>query len=237
MTIDPTPFMGIADPISATLHLGGAMVFAVLAFGLLVQAYGEPRRFAAVVIYVCGVLYVLTVSGLFHALARETAARHLLQVMDHAGIFFLIAASYTPIHAIQFRGFLRWGMLALVWMAAVVAIVLKSIWFDTIPSSLGLALYLGLGWAGLISAAALYRQFGLRPLIPLLLGALAYTVGAVLEFAGTPTFATGIVGPHEVFHVLVLVGIGMHWEYIRRVVVADRQPLGHSPAKTSLEFP
>ena len=217
--VDPTPFLGIADPVSSILHLGGAVVFAVLGIGLLLRARGSSLRVAAITVYLSGVLFALTVSGIFHLVARGTHARNVLMIVDHAGIFFLIAASYTPIHIIQFRGFMRWGILGLVWTAAVVGIVLKSVWFATIPEWAGLSLYLALGWAGLISAIALYRIVGLTPLIPLIGGAMAYTMGAVFEYARIPTLAEGILGPHEIFHVLVLAGVGMHWEYIRRITV------------------
>lgn len=220
---DPTPFLGIADPISSLLHLGGAVVFAVLGVGLVRRARENGLSVAAIAIYVVGVLFVLTISGTFHALTRETTVRYVFRVLDHAGIFFLIAATFTPVHVLQFRGFMRWGMLGLIWTAAVTAIVVKSIWFDAIPKSVGTSLYLGLGWVGLISALGLYRMVGIRPLAPLIGGALAYTLGAILEFVDAPTLVSGILGAHEIFHAFVLVGVALHWEYIRRVVVAGHQ--------------
>ena len=77
--------------------------------------------------------------------------------------------------------------MGLVWTAALAGMVLKSVWFETIPEWVGLSLYLGLGWAGLISAIGLYRLVGTAPLIPLVVGALAYTVGAALDYARFPT--------------------------------------------------
>lgn len=217
--VDPTPFLGIADPISSALHLGGALVFAVLGIGLLQQARGNPLRVAAILVYWVGVVFALTTSGVFHLVARDTDTRQVLMIVDHAAIFFLIAASYTPIHVIQFKGFMRWGILGLVWSAALAGMVLKSVWFETIPEWVGLSLYLGLGWAGLISAIGLYRLAGAAPLIPLVIGALAYTAGAAFDYARFPTLAAGIVGPHEIFHLFVLAGVGTHWEYIRRLTV------------------
>lgn len=217
--VDPTPILGIADPISSVLHLGGAAVFATLGIGLLARARGNRLRIAAIVVYVSGVVFALTMSGVFHLVARNTPAREVMQLVDHAGIFFLIAASYTPIHVIEFKGFLRWGILAVVWGAAICGIVIKSIFFATIPEWVGLSLYLTLGWAGLISATVLYRAVGLQPLLPLIGGALAYTLGAILEYAGVPTVVSGVLGPHEIFHLLVLAGISMHWVYIRRITI------------------
>ena len=217
--VDPSPFLGFADPVSSVLHLGGAAVFAALGIGLLLRARGNRLRVAAIAVYVTGVVFALAMSGVFHLVTRNTDAREVMNIIDHAGIFFLIAASYTPIHIIEFKGFLRWGILAFVWAAAIAGIVLKSVFFSTIPEWIGLMLYLGLGWAGLISATALYRAVGLRPLLPLIAGALAYTLGAVLEYARVPTLVAGVFGPHEIFHVMVLVGVGMHWIYIRRITI------------------
>ena len=217
--VDPTPYLGFADPISSFLHLGGAAVFAVLGIGLLLRARGNRLRVAAIAVYVSGVVFALSMSGVYHLVARNTSAREVMMIIDHAGIFFLIAASYTPVHIIEFKGFMRWGVLAFVWGAAIAGIVLKSVFFATVPEWVSLTLYLALGWAGLITATALYRAVGLKPLLPLIAGALAYTLGAVLEYARVPTLASGVLGPHEIFHVLVLVGVGMHWEYIRRITV------------------
>jgi len=191
----------------------------VLAVGLISRAGGNRLRVAAVSIYVIGVVFALFASGIFHLVDPLTASRAVLQRVDHAAIFFLIAATYTPVHVIEFRGFMRWGILGAVWTTATAGIILKSIYFASVPTWSGLLLYLGLGWAGLISATVLYRAVGLKPLMPLIGGAVAYTAGAVLEFAGVPTILPGIVGPHEMFHVFVLIGVGLHWTYIRRIVM------------------
>ena len=217
--VDPTPFLGFADPISSVLHLGGAAAFAMLGVGLLLRAHGNRLRVAAIAVYVTGVVFALAISGVFHLVPRNTDAREVMNIVDHAGIFFLIAASYTPIHIIEFKGLMRWGILAFVWGAAISGIVLKSVFFSTIPEWIGLMLYLVLGWAGLISATALYRAVGLKPLLPLIAGALAYTLGAVLEYLRVPILVSGVFGPHEIFHVFVLVGVAMHWVYIRRITI------------------
>jgi channel protein (hemolysin III family) len=192
----------------------------MLGIGLIQRAYGNRLRVAAVGIYVSGVVFALTASGLFHLLGHDTAARDLLQKLDHAGIFFLIAASYTPIHVIEFRGFWRWGILTIVWSAALAGMLVKLLFFTAIPDWVSLMLYLSLGWAGLVSATLLYRAVGLAPLRPLIGGALAYTLGAIMEFAEVPTLYSRVFGPHEFFHLLVLMGVALHWTYIRRVVVA-----------------
>ena len=49
---------------------------------------------------------------------------------------------------------------------------------------------------------------------PLLLGGLAYTIGAVMEFARWPYLIAGAVHPHDIFHLAVLVGAFCHWLFV-----------------------
>ena len=142
--------------------------------------------------------------------------------LDHAAIFVLIAGSFTPVHVILLREWWHWHLLAWIWVAAITGLVLKTVFFDSMPPWLGLAMYLGLGWLGLISTIALARRYGVRFVLPLVWGALAYTVGALADFLRWPTLVAGIVGPHEVFHFAVLAGISFHWAFIRGIASGGR---------------
>jgi channel protein (hemolysin III family) len=208
---------GFSDPFSSITHLLGAGFFLVLGIVLLIRQRVGLGEAIAVLIFVLGVVFMLTMSGVFHLLTPGTASRAVLQRLDHASIFFLIAATFTPVHVIQFRGPLRWVILAFIWSAAVTGIILKSIYFNDLPEWVGLTLYLGLGWVGAISGYFLYRRFGFERVRLILLGAIAYTIGAVLEFSRFPVLVPTVVGPHELFHVMVLVGIAAHWIYIHRL--------------------
>ena len=114
---------------------------------------------------------------------------------------------------------MRWGVLGFVWACALTGMILKIFFFANIPEWLGLSFYLGLGWVGLVTAIGLYRKVGIRPLKNLFLGAFAYTIGALLDFLDVPTLISGVFAAHEVFHLLVLMGVGFHWAYIRRIVI------------------
>src|SRR6185312_35200 len=81
--------------------------------------------------------------------------------------------------------------------------------------------YLGLGWLGAISTVVLARRFGLRFILPLVWGALAYTLGAAADYWRWPEPMPGIVGPHEIFHLAVLAGISFHWAFIRRIAAGS----------------
>jgi channel protein (hemolysin III family) len=210
------PIAGFADPVSSLTHLGGAAVFALLSIGLLRRARGSIGRVVSVAVFAITSVLLLSVSGVYHLLGTDSAAFTVMQRLDHAAIFGLIAGTATPVYTIFFRGPQRWAALLLVWIVAVSGITLKTIFFTDVPEGLGVALYLGFGWAGLYAGTLLGRRYGIRFIAPLAWGAVAYTIGAVLEFLRWPTLLAGIVGPHELFHLFVLAGLGCHWRFVWR---------------------
>lgn len=206
---------GISDPLSALTHLAGAAVFARLGVSLIRQGRGEPLRTMSLGVFVLAGVLLLSVSGTYHLSAPNSEVRDVLRRLDHAAIFVLIAGSFTPIHAILFRGPWRWGMLAGIWALALAGLTVKTLYFASIPEVFGLAMYLGLGWLGLVSWIALVRRFGFRFARPVLWGALAYTLGALTDFLRWPVPIPGLVGAHELFHLAVLAGLAFHWMFIR----------------------
>jgi channel protein (hemolysin III family) len=205
---------GFSDPVSSISHLVGAVVFAFLAATLLRRGGGDRLRMISLSVFSVSCVLLLGLSGVYHLLSPDTAGRAVLKQLDHAAIFVLIAGSFTPVHVILFRGVWRWGTLAAIWCAAIAGVVVKTVYFDVMPEWLGLTMYLGLGWIGVFSAAALARRHGWRFIRPVLWGALAYTVGALAEFLRWPLLLSGILGPHEIFHLAVLAGISLHWKFI-----------------------
>lgn len=184
---------------------------------MLWKLRGNRSRTISLLIFVFAVVFLLTMSGIFHLLTPNTNGRFVLKMLDHAAIFTLIAATFTPIHILQFKGFLRWGILLFVWVTAITGITLKSIYFEDIPEIVSLAIYLCMGWLGAITGHQLYKRLGLNAILSLIYGAIAYTFGATLEFVRYPVLISGVIGPHELFHVLVLFGISFHWLFIYRM--------------------
>ncbi len=205
---------GFADPFSSLSHLLGAVMFSIFSVFLLRRGWGDPLRFASLVIFCCGTVFLLAVSGINHSISNTGAGHFFLQRLDHAAVFFLIACSFTPIHVILFRGRERWIVLALVWTVAILGITFKSIYFDLIPARVGTAMYIGMGWIGLVSWLALLRRYGYRFARPLMWGGFAYTIGAILDILRWPVLVSGVIQWHEIFHVAVLIGLGCHWAFI-----------------------
>ncbi len=214
MTSDIHSIPGFHEPFSSLSHLGGAAVFAILAVRLLRRGRGDGWREVYLGIFAFSCVFLMAMSGVYHLLDRGGAGRTVMARLDHAAIFVLIAGTFTPVHGIVFHGAQRWGPLLLLWALAAIAISLKSIYFGELGEGLGLALYLGMGWIGLVSGSILWRRHGWRFVLPLAWGGVAYTAGAILEFLRWPVLIPGVLGPHELFHVAVLLGAGLHWRFV-----------------------
>src|SRR5579884_1523220 len=212
----PYPVPGFRDPASALSHLLGAAVFAGLTPLLLRRGRGHPGRLFCLGLFAFAVVLQLSVSGVYHLLGAG-AGRAVLQRLDHAAIFVLIAGTNTPVYGVLFRGPGRWLPLLLIWSLAATAVTLKVVFFNDVPELLGVLLYLGLGWFGAHGGWLLWRRYGAAYVAPLLYGGLAYSAGAVLEFLRTPTLWAGVVGPHELFHLFVLLGAAFHWWFVFRL--------------------
>ncbi len=186
------------------------------------MARGHRGWVAAVSVFVFSVVFLLSMSGVYHLLDNGGSARTVLQRLDHAAIFGLIAGTFTPVHVILFKGFWRWGILVLIWVLAITGMTLKTIYFQELPQGLGLMFYLGLGWVGIFSAYLTHKLHNFTVIKPLVYGALAYTVGASLEFFKMPVIIPGVIGPHELFHIAVLAGITWHWNFVSSLITLKR---------------
>jgi channel protein (hemolysin III family) len=213
---------GFSEPFSSLSHLLGALVFLVYGIRLIYMARSHFGWAMAVGVFVLSGFFLLSMSGVYHLLDLEGVSRAVLQRLDHAGIFALIAGTFTPAHVILFAGFWRWGFLILIWSLAIAGIALTSIFFNELAEWVGLMAYLGLGWMGVFSAYMTHRLHGFTIITPLVFGALAYTAGATLEFLRLPILIAGVIGPHELFHVAVLTGLACHWIFIRNLLTLDQ---------------
>lgn len=208
------PISGFSEPFSSMSHLFAAGLFLLPGARLIYLGRNSPVKIASYGVFVFSSIFLLSMSGVFHLLNPQGAAREVLQRLDHAGIFFLIAGTFTAVHGVLFRGVWRWGMLLLIWAIAISAITLKTIYFHDLSEWLGLSLYLGMGWLGAITGILLTRRYGFSFIKYLIYGALAYTAGAIVEFIHMPVLIPGIIGPHELFHVAVLIGLGYHFAFV-----------------------
>ena len=76
-----------------------------------------------------------------------------------------------------------------------------------------------MGWGAVICYAEIARVVSHRALVPVVVGGLSYSVGAVLNLLRWPALWPGTFGTHELFHLFVLAGSLAHYLFILKVVV------------------
>jgi channel protein (hemolysin III family) len=205
---------GFYEPWSAISHLFGAVVFLFLGCFLLRRGWGDRTRQVLLGVYAVSCVLLMSLSGVYHMMVRGGTARAVMERLDHGAIFVLIAGTCTPALGLLFRSPLRWGLLLVLWTTTITAITLKTIFFGDLPEWVGLSFYLTLGWVGFIPAVALGRRHGFAFIKPLLAGGVIYSVGAASEYYGWVVLIPHVAGPHELFHVAVLVGALFHWVFV-----------------------
>lgn len=232
MAIIPIP--GFSEPFSSISHLIGAFVAFIASFFLLYRGRGNNSRLFGLFVYSSCLVFLFSMSGVYHLLEKGHTANYVLKILDYTGIYGLISGTFTPIHLILFRGVHRWLVLAIVWVLSITGLTLTAIYFEEIPHSLSLTFFLSLGWFGFYTMWKLYQVHSKRLVIYLLLGGLSYTIGAVIEFAGWPILIPGVIESHEIFHVFVLLGAFFHWKLVYKI---SKFPISSEITINVTEFP
>lgn len=205
---------GFYEPFSAILHLAAAVVFALLGVREVRRHRGDPRRAGLIGGFTIASVFMLSMSGVYHMMIDGTMAWTVMYRIDVASIFVLIAGTFTAIHALHFEGLKRWAGLTLVWAIATTGLTLMVIFMEQIPGLWRTLILAILGWATALSLLAIWRTRGWRHVRYVVYGGVAYTVGAVMLETWWPTPIAGVVGPHEMWHIAVLVGLGFHWLFV-----------------------
>jgi hemolysin III len=215
-------FLNFREPVSTWSHCAGLMLALPGALLLWRRSIGDPTKRLSLLIYGLTLAFCYAASTLFHGVRLPAARIAAFARLDGVGIFALIAGSYTPLAWCLMRGRWRWWTLAVVWSVAGAATVLIAAGGHFSPV-LATCLYLGMGWGALVCYSEIARVVSHRALLPIVVGGLSYSVGAVLNLLHWPVLLPGIFGPHELFHMFVLGGSFAHYWFFLKVVVPFAQ--------------
>ena len=138
--------------------------------------------------------------------------------VDHAGIYVLIAGTYTAVGLLSLHGVLKWTVLSIVWAGALAATLAKFCWVRS-PKWLSVVIAVALGWVGIAALPQLESTAGPAAVALLLAGGVAYTAGAIVYARGRPDPAPRVFGYHEVFHATTIVAVACQYVAIAFFVV------------------
>ena len=234
--IDWYTLPGFNQPMSSMSHLIGALVYLVLSFFLLRRAWRRRAVFWNALLFAFAAVVLLSLSGVYHMFSPDGKPGRVMIRLDVAAIFFLIAATFTPIHGLLFTGWKRWGILIPLWVIAITGITLRTIFFDSIHLVVGTGIFLLMGWIGGWSSWLLWKKYGWTVVSPVLWGGIMYTIGAVGDAIAWPTIIPKVWGSHETFHFFVLAGLGFHWNLVSMIVEDRIRPLDETERQLEFDF-
>ena len=199
------PNYSFGEELTNTLtHALGSLLGLVFLTVCVIKAvrHRTGTEITAAAIYGLCMVALYCVSAVYHGL-RSGTAKKVMQVIDHCTIYLLIAGSYTVVALTALRPHfpgLAWGMVGFQWLLAAIAITLTAIDLKTFRV-FSMICYIGMGWAIAPFMTQIRFVLGPQGFLFLLLGGIAYTVGAILYGIGSkrPWF-------HAAFHIFVILG-------------------------------
>lgn len=186
------------EMMSATTHaiaLGMAIV-GTIALGF--RGADTPIRLFSFIGFGCALILLYAASTSFHGF-YFTKARPILQVLDHSGVFILIAGSYLPYCLVAIGGTMGWVLLATIWALCLAGIAYKCFFIGRFKF-LETGIYVVLGWLCLIGMRPLWLHLGPIGFWLLVGGGVAYTFGAVLYAQRQIPYI------HVIWHLFVMLG-------------------------------
>jgi hemolysin III len=218
MSSSPVASPTLARPVLRGVLHQVAFSLSLVVGTLLIAESDGARRQAAAAVFAGSVAACFGASALYHRVTWSPRLRLWMRRVDHAGVYLLIAGTYTPVGFLVLDGTWRLVVLATVYVGAGAAAVLKFACVEA-PKWLAVLVGIALGWVGVVVLPQLAVR--LDPAAVALLGAggIAYTMGAIIYARGRPNLFPGMFGYHELFHALTVVAVACQYVAIAFFVV------------------
>lgn len=188
-----------------TSHIvGGGVGVVVTALCVIFAAiHGNAWGVVGSSIYGGMMIVLYAMSSIYHGLSPRLGAKKVFRVIDHCSVYLLIAGTYTPIALCTVREastVTGWVLFGVVWAMAVLGITLTAIDLEKYKI-FSMICYLVMGWCVIFSWKTVTAALGAAGTTFLLLGGIAYTVGAVIYGLGKKFRYM-----HSVFHIFCVIG-------------------------------
>lgn len=187
--------------------------FVALGFGivliplLIVLAAKSPEvnstEFLSIILYGTGFLMVFTFSALYHKFSHPKKKR-LMEKLDHIGINFMIAGTYSPFVMVYAPPHEKWWLLSIIWVLASAGSIFNSIYPDKYRI-ISMLFYVGMGLTVFFSPAEFREAIPDFQMNWLIAGAGVYILGLIFYLRAF------FKHHHAVWHLFVLCGALCHF--------------------------
>lgn len=191
--------------IHSLTHGAGAVASLVALIVLIVLAAtrGTTVHVVSYSIYGTSLLALFLASTLYHSI-QIPSWKPVLQRLDHACIYLLIAGTYTPFVLVGMRTTLGFMLLGIVWTMAVLGIIYKIIFMNR-WAVISTAAYVVMGWLAVVGWRDMAANIPSPGVELILAGGILYTIGVVF-YAMTKIRYT-----HAIWHLFILAAAACHF--------------------------
>lgn len=200
---EQTPREEIANTVSHGIGLVASLIGVVFLMKNA-MAQGDAAFIVGTSVFAVTMVMLYLSSTLYHALPSGRT-KELFRLIEHSGIFLLIAGTYTPFTLGILYGPWGWLLFGIIWSLALIGVILKLI-LKTEHPILFTCLYLMMGWTVVIAIDPLMALMPEDGLYLLVAGGVSYTLG-VAFFATASELKYG----HFIWHLFVIGGTTCHY--------------------------
>ncbi|NNH77750.1 hemolysin III family protein [Acinetobacter sp. ANC 5380] len=192
------------EKINAISHALGALLAAIASIFMLIKgSYLPLGQFIGLCVYALSLILLFAASSLYHY-AESPQRRGWYKKLDHTAIYYLIAGTYTPFLSIALPTAKAQYLLIALWVIAAIGTLFKLVFIHRFQK-ISLIAYLAMGWLALLVMDDMQRFLSDQALTYLVIGGLAYTIGALFYALKRVRYT------HAIWHVFVLIGAGSHF--------------------------
>ena len=200
------------EKINAISHALGALLALIASIFMLIKGSDLPLgQFVSLCVYALSMILLFSASSLYH-FAESPQRRGWYKKLDHTAIYYLIAGTYTPFLSIALPTAKAHYLLIALWLIALIGTLFKLVFIHRFQK-ISLIAYLVMGWLALLVMDDMQRYLSAQALTYLIVGGLAYTVGALFYALKKVRYT------HAIWHIFVLIGAGSHFLSIYLYVI------------------
>ncbi|MCK4708878.1 MAG: hemolysin III family protein, partial [Gammaproteobacteria bacterium] len=111
----------VGEEIAHSITHGIGALLSIAGLAVLVSSAsfnGDAWHIVSSSVYGATLIILYSTSTLYHAITHPRA-KSVLQLLDHAAIYLLIAGTYTPFLLVSLRGGWGWSLFAVIWGLAI----------------------------------------------------------------------------------------------------------------------
>ncbi|KWQ05839.1 hemolysin III [Acinetobacter harbinensis] len=200
------------EQINALSHALGAILAVIASIFMLIKGHYLPvGQFFGLSVYALSLILLFSSSAIYH-FATDYEKRAWYKKLDHTAIYYLIAGTYTPFLSIALPTTKAHYLLIALWLIAAIGTLFKLVFIHRFQK-ISLMAYLLMGWLALLVMDDMRQFLSTEALTYLILGGLAYTVGALFYALKKVRYS------HAIWHIFVLLGAGLHFFAIYLYVI------------------